>query len=70
MSKSVLNLGSMTYATKAKMILAQYAIEAKATKLSSTTTGCTNAIEFDSKNYNNVCQILLKHKIPFKELNQ
>lgn len=70
MSKSILNLGSVTYATKAKMLLAEYSIEAKAVKLSSENSGCVHGIEFDSKNKNNVRQILSKHKLLFKEPSQ
>lgn len=67
MSKIVLNLGSITYATKAKMILAKYSINSKTLKLSNENAGCIHGIEFDSQNKNNVYQILSKHNLPFKE---
>ena len=69
MSKTILNLGSITYATKAKILLAGYSIKAETVKLSNDTVGCTHGIEFDRRNNSNVRQILSKHKIPFKETN-
>ena len=70
MSKILLNLGSVTYANKAKITLAQYSIGSKVIKISEKSLGCFYGIEVDSQNYNNVRQILSKHNVPFKEATQ
>ncbi|MBQ3100267.1 MAG: DUF3343 domain-containing protein [Clostridia bacterium] len=68
-STTVFTTRTVTYAEKAKRLLAQSAIKAYIVKLDPALSprGCAFGIEFDSRHKDNVRQILTRNGVPFGE---
>ncbi|MBQ4054533.1 MAG: DUF3343 domain-containing protein [Clostridia bacterium] len=66
-SSTVFTTRTVTYAEKAKRLLAQSAISASVVKLDPALSprGCAFGIEFDSRHKDNVRQILSRNGVPF-----
>ena len=65
MSKTVLTLGSVTYAIKSRKLLVKSGIKSKLIKIDST-GGCTYGIEFDRDKFYTVVKILRDADLEYK----
>lgn len=65
MQKNTLTVNSVTYAIKARKLLARDRIQSKLVKVDSSSSGCTYGIEFDAENFYAVVKILRENRIEY-----